>query len=1084
MKVSRRGLLLSLASYATLASVHLANAGFHGGGIGSATFGGDPNFITSAIDTSGGIAYSRNAGQLPAFVHVSAANINVTGNVMNSNTGLAVSPQPAARPYERLEYTWNFGDPGGTEIFTNPVTNTSVNANSAQTGPEAVYCYRTAGTKVITLTIRGLTAIGTISTTATMTFTASAFNTISAFTCNTNGTTSLTNVSPTNNLCLGCRLTNGTGNSDIPTGAYITAIAGTTVTISAAALGSHTGVNVNSNATLYYDSRNTPGPGDGSAANPYTALTSNGPINSSNRIATGNVQIFLANGASWSLSSSGFATIGTNVNTPIRVTAWENPNDPSSGNNQGNPDNPSNKPQLVNTLGAALVNQGLNPADVVFSDIYCEGQSTINTVGFGAAAISGVTIGSGLIAEGTVVPSTAVSCTFNGTTTVTAAGNNLLLGQGLKFSGSPPSPLVAGTVYYATPIVAGSTFSLSATSGGTAISIASGSGSATSYACVGAINYHVRGGADEFGGSSFPNYYDNVASGPGNGCTFSTTAASSGTTPPAFNLDNYTGSTINDGIICFMGPNGNGSGGIGVFQGSIAYNGGLGEWVLTVGGSGVDGVIVAGQRIIDLTGNLAYGTQIVANISGSGVGSTWSVTAQSGSISSELMMSSGPHPAPMVDLYFDNLTIVNSGSSNCWTCYFGGASIFVKKEDFTNLSLYGCTLTQGSAASVSIASFGSTIWNSMLGCSMSGRTTATSDLNHYINPEASFLHLLYRWLNVQPPAGFETSNYNFCLQPRADTYNNWTVEGDHDGGYILISENKFQYAASGIGLNNEHNFNSSTDNWTGTYGLGCVIQKNQMANVVTDFVTSACSSNLTIRDNTVWMCGGLFSPSDEAAGNIQAMNDLGSYLVYRNSLYRPPNPYTISNVAYNSTTGVVTLTLSTSVVFPAGVGVQVTLTGGSGSFAQLEGFFPTLTASGTTVTYQAPTSLTAAATGGTMGLLSSTWGFGQGELTSPAVLQLFYNNPSNTFQEVTNNIIWDDRTAAAIFATQFAEQETNTSVWDTNQYYAPQATDYISDAQEGANLTLATLLSTYSNAFEKHGSYAKPSWTSPWTGDL
>jgi hypothetical protein len=133
----------------------------------SAVFGGNPNVTITAISTAGGIARSRSAGQLPAFVHVSAKNITAT---------------TTSQPYEDLEYGWDFGDPSGTETFTNPsiypysTGGPSVNANTDQTGPEAVYVYRTAGTYTITLTCRGANGAGFTTATVTTTFTANTFN--------------------------------------------------------------------------------------------------------------------------------------------------------------------------------------------------------------------------------------------------------------------------------------------------------------------------------------------------------------------------------------------------------------------------------------------------------------------------------------------------------------------------------------------------------------------------------------------------------------------------------------------------------------------------------------------------------------------------------------------------------------------------------------------------------------------------------------------------------------------------------------------------------------------------------------------
>lgn len=110
-----------------------------------------------------GIAVSRLSGQTPAFFQVSASGVTATG----SN-----------RPYEDLDFRWNCGDASGTETFTNPVTGAAVNANNAQTGPEAVCVYRTQGTGsyTITLTITGRNGATTIATTKTQVVSVTTFD--------------------------------------------------------------------------------------------------------------------------------------------------------------------------------------------------------------------------------------------------------------------------------------------------------------------------------------------------------------------------------------------------------------------------------------------------------------------------------------------------------------------------------------------------------------------------------------------------------------------------------------------------------------------------------------------------------------------------------------------------------------------------------------------------------------------------------------------------------------------------------------------------------------------------------------------
>lgn len=103
---------------------------------------------------------SRSSGNLPAFVQVSADAIAASGTT---------------RPYETLEYSWNFGDPSGTESIYNPVTSGYVNPNTSQVGPEAAYVYRSTGVYTITLNIRGSGSGGYITDSCTTTFTAFPF---------------------------------------------------------------------------------------------------------------------------------------------------------------------------------------------------------------------------------------------------------------------------------------------------------------------------------------------------------------------------------------------------------------------------------------------------------------------------------------------------------------------------------------------------------------------------------------------------------------------------------------------------------------------------------------------------------------------------------------------------------------------------------------------------------------------------------------------------------------------------------------------------------------------------------------------
>lgn len=126
-------------------------------------FLGNPNVTITAINVSGGIVLSRISGRAPCFFQVSASNITATGTTA---------------PYEDLEYSWDFGDPAGIEIFANPgVGQGSANANNHQRGPEAAYGYRSPGTYTITLTVRGLNGLALVKATQTATVTVTAFPT-------------------------------------------------------------------------------------------------------------------------------------------------------------------------------------------------------------------------------------------------------------------------------------------------------------------------------------------------------------------------------------------------------------------------------------------------------------------------------------------------------------------------------------------------------------------------------------------------------------------------------------------------------------------------------------------------------------------------------------------------------------------------------------------------------------------------------------------------------------------------------------------------------------------------------------------
>lgn len=161
-------------AFAALAAILSCGGWIHGYSL--PTFIGNPNATVASIGTTT-ITASRASGELPAFVQVSASAVTATGTMANGTT---------LNAYEDLDYYWDFGDPTGTENFTNyaNIPNTSANANF-QIGPEAAYVYRSAGTYTIRLTIRGCASppvtAGSRCTsfsqaTSTTTFIASAFD--------------------------------------------------------------------------------------------------------------------------------------------------------------------------------------------------------------------------------------------------------------------------------------------------------------------------------------------------------------------------------------------------------------------------------------------------------------------------------------------------------------------------------------------------------------------------------------------------------------------------------------------------------------------------------------------------------------------------------------------------------------------------------------------------------------------------------------------------------------------------------------------------------------------------------------------
>lgn len=139
----------------------------------TAPFLGNTNRTITSITPS--ITPSRVTGTAPFFAQFSASAVTAGGT---------------SRPFEDLDIKWNFADPTGTEFFNQPLSGSPllnkysphpVNMNDAQTGPEAAYCWRTPGTYLVVMTVRGRSSGGFSPLTAnTITQTATVLVTVNA----------------------------------------------------------------------------------------------------------------------------------------------------------------------------------------------------------------------------------------------------------------------------------------------------------------------------------------------------------------------------------------------------------------------------------------------------------------------------------------------------------------------------------------------------------------------------------------------------------------------------------------------------------------------------------------------------------------------------------------------------------------------------------------------------------------------------------------------------------------------------------------------------------------------------------------
>ena len=120
---------------------------------------------------------------------------------------------------------------------------------------------------------------------------------------------------------------------------------------------------------------------------------------------------------------------------------------------------------------------------------------------------------------------------------------------------------------------------------------------------------------------------------------------------------------------------------------------------------------------------------------------------------------------------------------------------------------------------------------------------------------------------------------------------------------------------------------------------------------------------------------------------------------------------TISSGTYNNTTGLVTLTMSAPVTFSAGDAIVISALTGTGAYASLNGTFTALSASGTTVTYNAGAGLGASTiTGGSL-----TLGSGASSALPVKVLEVQASNCETvSYDPTTGFATWNYNGACAV----------------------------------------------------------------------
>jgi hypothetical protein len=828
------------------------------------TFFGDLNARFSSIDTTGGIALSHSSMTVPAFVHVSAMNIGGTGQVLNvdgSTNGTAT-----LRPYERLEFKWDFGDPGGTEIFTDPrvrANGATVNANTDQYGPEAVYCYRTSGTKTITLSIRGLAVGGGyITAQVQANFQANTFSGTDYYYDNRSPNGGIgTQGSPYNAFGQGPISANGSvnGNNIRLNFAY------------GSVFSNPVGLQNVQNCTLL---RVQPWTNNAfpSSAKPIIESTVTGvALSSSNNVAYSD-HVY---------SSIVFRQAASvqNYNGTLTFVAPK-----------GNKNCTTVRGTISNGSGGAGNN--LNS-----SHIY----------GNSNAAVTSPNTGTVFSVNGTVAPGTTIASGSSGTFVVSGAAQNTAVDDMMiipvascaAFTGT-----IASNVLTISPPPGYSSLTGCGTPATGQLILASTT-SVGSYRTIGtnidATHWNVSAGADSVtpqlmvcgaGGQAVTDLYVD-------------------------NCDVISLSTQANGIaVTGVGNNGPGSS----FTADVSGN------VMTASGT-ITNPIIPGQ-VVTGTG-FKSNTFIVNQLTGSAGGAgTYTLSSSQGTLTSVAATTvsgvrvsvastsifivgsvymfggvnitggsvqiNGPQEITAIGSGYVDLIKAAAGlgtyagGGTTWTGGGGGTSfaitgngIFDPKSFYQRTCMWGgssITLTGNAAAG---CSYGAAQWTSYVGVTVqffgAGQTT-----DHQINPEVCCNNILCRWVYTNSGPG-NNSGGNFAFEPRAFAGFTGTIVGDPGGSHMCVSSNFFSYTQNGAAGGCQNNTKPS-------YGIGwfdgVVIEANDFGWITNSAILLTGTKNVTIRDNNAWQVGALFF----TGGVGSALDGLGADLyscVYRNNVYRP-----------------------------------------------------------------------------------------------------------------------------------------------------------------------------------------------------